>query len=256
MTDLPDIVEIDLTVEPLEGSHPLAAKGAAEDTADHTADLSDEEAGPLRRCVATGRVGPKGDFVRFVVAPDGTLVPDIDAKLPGRGLHLDPTPEAIALAVKKRSFSRAARRPVAVPDDLAATLDRLLVARAVDLLGLARRAGQAVVGYDQVEPWLKQGRAGVLIQASDAAEGGRAKLSRIAHAVLSAGKPVPDFACLTAEELARPFGRDHAVHVAVSPGGLSRRLQVALARLNTLRACAKPSATLSKDTTDAVSPPA
>ena len=103
-----------------------------------------------------------------------------------------------------------------------------MAAQAIDLIGLARRAGQAVVGYDQVAAWLKGGRAGVLLQARDGAPAGRARL-----AALAGDRPVEEQ--LNAAELAQPFGRDHAVHVALEAGGIATRVQGELARLAGLR---------------------
>jgi predicted RNA-binding protein YlxR (DUF448 family)/ribosomal protein L30E len=185
--------------------------------------------GPERRCVATGAVLPKASLIRFVIGPDSQLVPDLDARLPGRGLYLRPSPAAFAEAMKKRAFAKAARRPVTVPEDLGARLESLLVGRVQNLLGLARRAGQAVIGYDQAAAWLKAGRVRLLVQAGDAAEGGRARLRAMAGA-----RPVLE--PLTAVELAAPFGREHVVHVAVAAGGLAVRLEQELARLSGLRA--------------------
>lgn len=190
---------------------------------------ADVEDGPERRCIATGAVLAKASLLRFVIDPSGGLVPDLDARLPGRGLYVVPRREAVADAVKKRSFARAARRPVTVPEDLAGLLEALLVSRSQSLLGLARRAGQAVIGYDQVVAWLKAGRVVLLVQAADAAEGGRARLRPMA-----AGRPVLEV--LRAVELAAPFGREHVVHAAIAAGGLAVRLEQELARLSGLRA--------------------
>jgi predicted RNA-binding protein YlxR (DUF448 family) len=186
------------------------------------------ERGPQRRCVATGRVADKDALLRFVVAPAGQLVPDLQQRLPGRGLYLTPDRAAIDDAVKKRVFARAARRAVEVPDHLADRLEALLAERAIELIGLARRAGQAVLGYDQVAAWLKTGRAGLLLQACDAAPSGRARL-----AALAGERPVVER--LRAAELARPFGRDHVVHVALAAGGIATRIQQELTRLAGLR---------------------
>jgi hypothetical protein len=103
-----------------------------------------------------------------------------------------------------------------------------MAVRAIELIALARRAGQAVVGYDQAAAWLKAGRVGLLLQAADGAPGGRARL-----APMAGDKPVLEV--LRAFELAQPFGRDHVVHVAVAPGGLAKRLEEELARLAGLR---------------------
>jgi predicted RNA-binding protein YlxR (DUF448 family) len=188
-----------------------------------------EDDGPLRRCIATGLSQAKETLIRFVLDPAGEVVPDLDEKLPGRGFYVSATRTALESAVKKKSFARAARQPVRVPEDLPDRLEALLSSRCRQLLGLARRAGQAVAGYDRVEDWLARGQVALLLQAADGAEGGRAKLAAKARGL-------PEIAVLTALELAEPFGRDHIIHVAVAAGGLARRLQTDLARLKALRA--------------------
>ena len=208
---------------------PLADDVRADIARDSDAPLDQEtDRGPHRRCVATGVVAPKEILLRFVIGPSGTLVPDLQARLPGRGLYLTASRAAIETALKKRAFSKAARGVVDVPSDLADQLETMVAGRAIELLGLARRAGQAVLGYDQVAAWLKANRGGVLLQAADAAPGGRARL-----AALAGERTVVEV--LRAAELAQPFGRDHVVHVAVAAGGLATRLEAELARLAGLR---------------------
>jgi len=180
--------------------------------------------------VATGEVSTKSELLRFVIGPAGDLVPDLDQRLPGRGLYLTPTREAVAEAVKKRSFARVARRQIEVPSDLAERLEKMIAGRAIGLIGLARRAGQVSMGYDQVAAKLKTGGVGLLLQAVDGADGGRAKIG-----ALGAGTGVPELAVLSAAELAAPFGRDHVVHLAVARGGIAKRLQIELARLKGFR---------------------
>jgi len=196
------------------------------------ADAALAERGPLRRCIATGRIADKAGLLRFVIAPAGQLVPDLQARLPGRGLYVGAERTALETAVKKRLFARAARRPVEVPDDLADRIEALVAARAIELIGLARRAGQAQVGYDQVAAWLKAGHAGLLVQAADGAPAGRARL-----AAMAAGRPGERVVLesLRASELAQAFGRDHVVHVVVAAGGLAGKLETELARLAGLR---------------------
>ena len=41
---------------------------------------------PMRRCIATGKSGPRRSLLRFVVDPDGEVVPDVADRLPGRGM--------------------------------------------------------------------------------------------------------------------------------------------------------------------------
>ena len=183
-----------------------------------------DEAGPLRRCLVTGEVRAKAELIRFVVAPDGKLVPDLAGRLPGRGLWLSARRDIVAAAVTKRLFARAARAAVLVDDDLADRLEALLAGRCRDDIGLARRAGQAVHGFAKVEAALAGGRAAVLVAASDGAADGRGKLKTLAP-------DLPRVEVLTGAELAAAFGREHVVHAALMPGRLAQALVSDAARL-------------------------
>jgi predicted RNA-binding protein YlxR (DUF448 family) len=183
---------------------------------------------PQRRCIATGELRDRARLLRFVVGPDGTVVPDVDERLPGRGLWLTPRRDIVDRAIAKRAFARAARRQVSVPVDLADRLETLLARRCVDSLGLARRAGSAVAGFDRVGDAVRHGRAALLLCARDGAAGGRRKLAEL-------GRDLPCANVLTAFELGAAFGRDRIVHAAVGGGKLCRRLQADLEKLAGLR---------------------
>ena len=128
-----------------------------------------------------------------------------------------------------RAFARAARGPVTVPPDLPAVLEAALIRRIGELLGLARRAGQAVAGFDKAREFLRTGRARLVLQASDGSAGERARfLSGVEDSVVV-------LAPVSAAVLGRVFGRDHVVHVAISVGRLGERLAVEAGRLIELR---------------------
>ncbi|HZB93727.1 MAG TPA: RNA-binding protein [Stellaceae bacterium] len=196
-----------------------ATAGAARDRPEGGA-----EGGPERRCLASGAVRPKVELLRFVLAPDGRVVPDIAGKLPGRGLWLTARRDIVATAVTKRLFARAARQPVIVDEDLAERVEALLAERCRDQIGLARRAGQAVMGFAKVEATLAQGRAAVLLAAADGAADGRAKLRALAPTL-------PLIEQLSGRELGAAFGREHVVHAALAPGRIAQTLVADAARL-------------------------
>lgn len=187
-------------------------------------DLEDEN-GSERRCIVTGERRSKEDLIRFTVAPDGTLVPDLAETLPGRGFWLSAGRDMVETAMSKRLFARAARAPVTVPQDLAERIEVLLVRRCGELLGLARRAGLVVAGYEKVRGALKAGEAmAYLVAAQDGARDGRDKIAGLAPRL-----PVADV--LTAEELGSALGRDSAVHLAIRPGRLAKKLKAEMFRL-------------------------
>jgi hypothetical protein len=184
---------------------------------------------PERKCIASGESQPKAGLIRFCVGPDGMIVPDVMGKLPGRGIYVTADRDLIAKAAKRGLFSRAARQPVKVADDLPDLVERLVTQRVIDMLSLARKAGDAVMGYEKVKDWLVKGTAATLIQASDGSERGKTKL----HA--PEGKH-GFIGILTAGEIGLAFGRERAIHAALAAGGLRTRVVEEAAKLAGLRA--------------------
>ncbi len=123
---------------------------------------------------------PKHGLIRFVVGPDGRSCPDILGKLPGRGIWVSADRAALEKAVAKKLFARGAKQPVTVPEGLVGRGRAALVRRVVDLIALARKAGEAVAGYEKVKDWLDKEEARVLIQAADGSERGKSKLQHAA----------------------------------------------------------------------------
>lgn len=185
--------------------------------------------GPCRRCIVSGEVVPRERLVRFVVGPDGRLVPDVEGTLPGRGLWLSARRDVLNTAGARNLFAKAARTKVVFGADLADQVERLLARRCLDLLGLARRAGLAVAGFEKVRGMLRAGKAAVVIAASDGAAGGRAKLRALAP-------HLPLIEILSAEELGAAVGSGPLVHAAVAQGRLARRLVAEARRLAGFRA--------------------
>jgi predicted RNA-binding protein YlxR (DUF448 family) len=177
----------------------------------------------LRRCLVTRERLPKEAMIRFVLAPDRTLVPDLEGRLPGRGMWLSARRDVLERASLRGAFARAARGPVQVPPDLRARIEDGLRRRIRDLLGFARRAGQAVCGFQKAQEWLKEGRAALVVQAADGSPAERLRLV--------GGRGVAVVAPLDAAELGAVFGRDHVVHVALAAGRLARAVRTEAGRL-------------------------
>ena len=183
---------------------------------------------PERRCIATGESGPAARLVRFVVGPEGQVVPDIGGRLPGRGIWVSADRAVLERAVGRRLFARAARAPVLVPDGLADLVEAQLAQRLVELVSLARKGGAAVCGFEKVRDALTKGTAAVLLQAHDGSLRERARL-----------RPPygPDslVTALSAAELGLAFGRERVIHAALAAGGLATRVVEEAARLARMR---------------------
>ena len=191
------------------------------------------ERGPLRRCIVTRERLPMERMIRFVVAPDRTLTPDLAARLPGRGIWLSAHRDVLETARTRGGFARAARGQVILPQDLPALLQDGLLRRMADCLGLARRAGQAVCGYARSREWITDGRAAVVVQAVDGSPDERSRL-------LSGARDLPVVAVMSGTRLAAAFGRDHVVHAALSRGALADRLVAESGRFTGLAGVAAP----------------
>ena len=188
---------------------------------------TDRDDGPERRCIATGDVQPKHGLIRFVVGPEGQLGPDLAEKLPGRGIWVAADRAALELAVKKNLFSRAAKQPVSLPDDLIDRVEAGLVRRLTDIIALSRKAGEAVAGCEKVKDWLAPRQGKALLQATDGSERGKSKLWTPTGARY--------FSVLTARELGLAFGRQSVIHGALAAGGLAPRVVEGAAKLQGLR---------------------
>jgi hypothetical protein len=195
-----------------------------------------------RRCIVTRAALPESRLIRFVLDPDGQLVPDVAATLPGRGMWITAERGILERAVAKGHFSRATGVPVGIADNLSARVEKLLVARVAGDLGLARRAGQLVLGFDAVARALTGDRpATLLIEASDGASDGRRKLLALAKA-----KPPAIIDCLTGAELSLALGRENVVHAALKSGRFSERLLADAGRLNGFRPVSRRADTLER----------
>jgi predicted RNA-binding protein YlxR (DUF448 family) len=185
--------------------------------------------GPLRTCIVTGETGAPERMIRFVVGPEGDVVPDLARRLPGRGLWVTAERALVERAVAKNLFARAARNArgasVKPAPDLAERVERLLLERALADLGRARRAGRAVAGFVKVEQVVGQRRAGLLVVADEADGDGLAKLR-------ASGLPIARLG--DAAALGGIFGREQAVYVAVARddagGAFIERIEAGAAR--------------------------
>lgn len=198
-----------------------------------TSRLSRGREGPpaLRRCLVSGEVRPKNELLRFVVNPEGAVVPDPTGRLPGRGLWLSPHRDMLERACARNLFAKAARKSLRLPEDLAAQTERAYRRRCLDLIGLARRAGQTAAGFQKVKARLAAGEGALLIEAAGAAEDGRRKMMALAKAT---NPDLPVFTLFSPQELGRAIGREQAVHLLVLPGSLAARIEIELGRLSGL----------------------
>ena len=183
----------------------------------------------VRTCALTRLEKPVEALVRFVLGPDGSIVPDVDARAEGRGVWISLSHEAVAEAVKKKAFARSLKAPVIVPPDLADLTRLRLEQRLLSALGMARKAGQFVTGATKVKTVLQSGQALALLTATDAAEDGRNKmlgtLKALNHARREAGitgPDVPHFELLSSAQMGLALGLENVIHAALTTGAAAQ----------------------------------
>jgi predicted RNA-binding protein YlxR (DUF448 family) len=192
--------------------------------------------GMARQCVLTREVKPVGEMIRFVVGPDGAVVPDVKRKLPGRGLWLTGTRSVLEDAVRRNVFARGFKRQVTVAPGLAADTERLLERAAVDALAIAGKAGQVVTGAAKVEAALRDNEVVALIHAADAAGEGKRKLEAALRR--HRGEKSQETAVvetLTGGQLDLALNRPNVVHAALLAGPVSETFLARARRLERFR---------------------
>jgi predicted RNA-binding protein YlxR (DUF448 family) len=183
----------------------------------------------MRRCAATREVRPKAELIRFVLSPDGDVVPDLKESLPGRGVWLTASKDVVALAVKRNAFSRSLKTAAKAAPDLAERLGRMLHEQALRAFSLANKAGAVTFGFTKLETALEKGRVYALVHAKDAAEDGCRKLNGKYRAI-AGGAALPPICGFTAGELSLASGRPNVVHAALAQGGAAAKFIAAANR--------------------------
>jgi predicted RNA-binding protein YlxR (DUF448 family) len=180
-------------------------------------------------------VTPVADMIRFVVAPDGSVIPDLKRRLPGRGIWITATRPALRSALARKAFARSFKREVRVAPDLIESTERLLERSALDALAMAHKAGRTVTGFAKVETVLvRQDRVVGLIRAADAADDGVRKLNATLRQRADAETiAVIDIFAISQLDLA--FGRSNVVHAALTAGPESDTFLARWARLKGFR---------------------
>lgn len=183
------------------------------------------DGGPLRQCAVSRGHKPPEELIRFVAGPDGAIAPDLARRLPGRGVWVDATRDAVAAAVRQKAFAKSLKRPISVPADLPDLIERLMARRLAEALSIANKAGLVVAGFAKVEELITRERAAVLLHAADAAADGAAKLDRKFKALAGReGSPAAVICELTSAEMSLAMGRPNVIHAAAAEGGATHRL--------------------------------
>jgi predicted RNA-binding protein YlxR (DUF448 family) len=193
--------------------------------------------GTERFCAATGAVKPVAEMIRFVVSPDGAAVPDLKRRLPGRGIWITATRQALGTAVARKVFSRSFKRDVRVTPDLVDSTERLLERAALDALAIARKAGSVAIGFAKVENAIARDAVVGLMHAAEAAPDGSRKLAAaLRRRFEDRADGIAATGAFTSAQLDLALGRPNVIHAALLAGPASETFLARVERLERFRA--------------------
>ena len=188
-----------------------------------------------RLCAATRTVRPVADLIRFVVGPHGEAVADVKLKLPGRGVWVTATRDALAGAIERNVFARSFKRPIRLPADLLAQTERSLEGAMVDALAMAGKSGLVAVGFAKTEAALARDDVIAILHAAEAAADGVRKLDAASRRRRSGVPPVV-IGILNSAQLDLALGRPNVIHAALLDGPASHTFLTRFRRLERFRA--------------------
>ena len=174
-----------------------------------------------RMCIVTRESGTVDDLIRFVAAPDGTVVPDLKRQLPGRGCWVKAERAHVDKAVAKKLFARALKAEVKVDAELGATVERLLAAQLAGMMHMARKAGQFVTGSAKVDMAVRSGEALAVFHAQQAAADGVRKIDQARkawHLGMETEAEIPSFRVFNEVEMEALMGQNAFIHACALAG--------------------------------------
>lgn len=191
---------------------------------------------PLRTCAVLRERRLPSELIRFVAGPDGTIVPDLACRLPGRGVWVTCDRKTVAAAVKTRAFARSLKREIKVAADLPDLVERLILQRTGGAFGIAKKAGLVLAGFTKVDTAIAGGTAVALVHGCDASVDGADRLDRRFNAMCRDSGLVPRIVrALTIEQISLALGRANVVHAALTRGGAAELFLDEAGRLGRFR---------------------
>lgn len=184
------------------------------------------------QCALTGKLLTREKTIRFVIGPDNTVIADLSEELPGEGIRLLGYRGTLEASIRDGSFKELFDKKWLDGDPVisASFLDKIesqLMDKVLGLIGLARRAGSVLNGFAKVEGSLKSGKCKLLLTASDGAEDGRMKMTRLAEAV-----ECQQVTILPSARLSMALGQTNVIHAGIIGSGWTERLNASIDRLS------------------------
>lgn len=176
---------------------------------------------PERQCLVTRESLSKTEMIRFVLAPDGQVVPDLKMRLPGRGVWVTADRKILEQAVSKGLFARGFKSKTQDCKHLPDLVENQLRQHALSALSMTRKAGQIVTGFAKVEATIAQSPLLGLLHAADAAQDGQKKLAQALRRRFGSDHSIPVIRLFSADAMSKALGQGNVIHAALTAGSAS-----------------------------------
>jgi predicted RNA-binding protein YlxR (DUF448 family) len=187
--------------------------------------------GSERFCAVMGVRASAAEMIRFVLGPDGSVVPDIKRRLPGRGVWIMGTRAALSAAIARQVFARSFKRQVRVPPDLIDRIQRLMEQSVLDALSIAHKAGKVVIGGARAQAAIERERVLAILHARDVVQNLSAAFRQRCP-----GRNIAVVEAVASARLDLALGRPNVVHAALLAGPESETFLARVTRLERFRA--------------------
>ncbi|MDD4520092.1 MAG: DUF448 domain-containing protein [Alphaproteobacteria bacterium] len=178
----------------------------------------------LRTCLITRKALPKEELLRFVISDEGDLVFDLENKLPGRGFWLLADKKVLQEALLKKPFHTPKLK---IEEGFEKKVEERLLKRILSFIGLAKKSGVLIAGFDSVKINLIKEKLQILFLASDGAENGQEKVNAVLEKMVKKPLICSDF---SSKELAFSLNRDKVVYMGVTESAFADSFEKELNR--------------------------
>ena len=179
-----------------------------------------------RKCILTGKIKPKDELLRFTVLKNGDFLPDFNKKLGGKGVYISNSKSLISGHKKDVKIGKLLHKPVNTNPEIPELVEKILAAKGLETLNLARKSGNLVLGFDKIKEQILKDKVAFVIEAVDAGADGTKKMSELC-------RDLEQFRIYDSATLDRAFNRETVVYLAVLKSEISTMVYATLKKYAT-----------------------
>ena len=161
-----------------------------------------------RKCVITGLVKPKNALLRFTILPSNEFVPDFNKKLGGKGIYFSNSKSLIRNVVQTAKIGKLIHKPAKYDQNLPDLIEKLLAAKGLEALNLARKSGNLIFGFEKIKEQIIKNKVAFVVEATDAGADGKQKMFELC-------KNIEIVSIYDSATFDRAFDKEMVVYIAI-----------------------------------------